>query len=273
MKIGFIGIGNMGSAMIKGFLKAEFPKENIYVTSRTPDKLTQFKKETDVHIRFSNTELSKEVDFLFLAVKPPQYIEVLNEIQAGLEERQPALVSIAAGLSLKELQHMTKGISNLPILRAMPNLGSMVGEGMTAVCTNESVSAEQLDFVVGLLESIGRVTELPEAEFSVFSAIAGCSPAFTFLFIDSLAKAAVRHGIKKEEAVTIAAQAVLGSAKTVLETEISPRDLADQVASPGGTTIEGVLALEDTGFVSSVVQAVDAAVEKDIHLLKQKKEA
>src|SRR5699024_5590222 len=136
----------------------------------------------------------------------------------------------------------------------------------------EAASQDDVSLILNLLALIGEAIELPEEQFSIFSAIAGCSPAFTFTYIDALARAAVRHGLNKDTATRIASQAALGSANTVLDSGTSPLTLADQVASPGGTTIEGVLTLADTGFVSAVVQAVDASYKKDIEMIQRSSE-
>lgn len=269
MKVGFIGFGNMGRALAEGFIKGGISPKDITISTRSPKKTADFCSQHAVKVADTNKETASDVDLLFLAIKPHQYKEVLEEIEEVLKQNNPLLVSMAAGLSLKEIDNMTH-LSKQGIARIMPNLGSKVGEGMTAVCTNKNADSKKAAFLYLLLNKIGKTTELPEKDFSVFSAIAGCSPAFTFLYIDALAKAAVRYGLQKDTAVEIASQAVLGSAKTVLEQTVSPRDLADQVASPGGVTIEGVLSLEQTGFTASIIQAVDAAVKKDLDLMKKK---
>lgn len=151
----------------------------------------------------------------------------------------------------------------------MPNLNSQIGEGMTAICGNNYATPEQKAFVLNMFKAVGEAIELPEKDFSTFTALAGSSPAFVFLFIDSLARAAVKNGMSKETATKIAAQAVLGSGKLVLDSSETPWNLIDQVSSPGGTTVEGVLTLEDTGFVSSITKAVQAVIDKDQAMMQQ----
>jgi len=273
MKIGFIGIGNMGGAMIKGFIQSgRVEAENIFVSNRTPERMQDFVKETNVQACRSNKEVVEKAEIVFLAVKPKDFPEILSELQPAFQPGKSILVSIAAGMTLEQLEQYTNEAADMSIIRVMPNLGSLIGEGMTAVAGNEAASQDDVSLVLNLLALIGEAIELPEEQFSIFSAIAGCSPAFTFTYIDALARAAVRHGLNKETATRIASQAVLGSAKTVLESGISPMNLADQVASPGGTTIEGVLTLADTGFVSAVVQAVDASYKKDIEMIQRSSE-
>lgn len=264
MKVGFIGAGNMTSAIVKGMIKAQhLPKENIYISNRSPEKLEKLTADTGTIACSSNEELVSKVDVVILAIKPNLFSTVLPELSTHLLKYNPVVVSIAAGVSLAQMHDWIGSDSAMRLIRVMPNLNSQIGEGMAAVCGNEQTTQEDVDFVIGIFQSIGEAIVMKEADFGVFSAIAGCSPAFTFLFIDSLSRAAVKYGIPKEMATKIAAQAVLGSGKMVLESGETPWNLIDQVSSPGGTTIEGVLALEENGFMTSVVKAVDAVVEKD----------
>ncbi|MFL2105490.1 pyrroline-5-carboxylate reductase [Desemzia sp. FAM 23991] len=267
MKVGFIGAGNMTSAIVKGMIKAQhLPKENIYISNRSPEKLEQLTKETGTVACSSNEELVSKVDVVILAIKPNLFSTVLPELSTHLLKYNPVVVSIAAGVSLAQMRDWIGSDSAMRLIRVMPNLNSQIGEGMAAVCGNEQSTQDDVEFVISIFQSIGEAIVMKEADFGVFSAIAGCSPAFTFLFIDSLARAAVKYGIPKEMATKIAAQAVLGSGKMVLESGETPWNLIDQVSSPGGTTIEGVLALEENGFMTSVVKAVDAVVEKDTNM-------
>lgn len=267
MKIGFIGAGNMTSAIVKGMVKAQhIPKEDIYISNRGPEKLKRLTNETGTIACSSNEELVSKVDMVVLAVKPTIFSTLLPELRPLLVKHNPVVVSIAAGIRLEQIQELIDAVSPLRVIRVMPNLNSQIGEGMAAVCGNEQTTEEEVHFVVNMFRAVGEAIVLKESDFSAFSAIAGCSPAFTFLFIDSLSRAAVKHGIPKALATKIAAQAVLGSSKMVLNGEETPWNLIDQVSSPGGTTIEGVLALEENGFMTSVVKAVDAVVEKDQQL-------
>lgn len=271
MNIGFIGIGHMGGAIIEGWIKKQvIHPQNIFVSNRTVEKRNSFTAKTGVQAKESNLEVAVRSDLLFIAAKPADFPAILNEISSSLSHR-PVIVSIAAGIPLSTLE-CELAHTNYPVIRVMPNLNHRIGEGMAAVCANEWVEEAMLSSVVELFGAIGETIVIPEDQFSIFSAIAGCSPAFTFTYIDSLARAAVRHGFTKEAAVKVACQAVLGSAKLALDSSFSPMDLADQVASPGGTTIEGVLALADTQFVSAIVHAVDASYYKDQQLLKENKE-
>lgn len=270
MKVGFIGTGNMTSAIVKGIVASgQMPKENLYLSNRTPEKRDRLASETGATVCSSNEELVSTVDVVILAIKPNLFSTVLPELAPLLIEHNPVVVSIAAGISLSQMHSMIGQDSAMRIIRVMPNLNSQISEGMAAVCGNEQATAEEIDFIVSVFESIGEAIVMKEEDFSVFSAIAGCSPAFTFLFVDALSRAAVKYGIPKEMATKIAAQAVLGSGKMLKESDQTPWNLIDQVSSPGGTTIEGVLALEENGFMTSVVKAVDAVVEKDRNMNKE----
>lgn len=269
MKVGFIGIGNMANAIIKGMIGKNYIKsEDIYVSSRTKKTLTVFAKETKTTICSSNEELVANVDIVVLAVKPNVLTEILPQLSSAIEKCHPLVVSIAAGTSLQKLTQLIGENSTTPIIRVMPNLNSVIGEGMAAVCGNTFSSPEQVQYILGMFNSIGEAIEIEEKDFSTFIAIAGSSPAYTFLFIDSLARGAVKNGMPKELATKIAAQAVLGSAKLVLESDQSPWNLIDQVSSPGGTTVAGIVALEDEKFISTVIKGVDATIAKDQELLE-----
>ncbi|WP_034551434.1 pyrroline-5-carboxylate reductase [Carnobacterium funditum] len=268
MKVGFIGIGNMASAIIKGIIEKNYMNsEDIYLYSRTKEKLVVFAAETKTTICSSNEELIANVDIVVLAVKPNVLAEILPNLSSAIEKHHPLLVSIAAGTSLQKLTNLIGVKSTNSIIRVMPNLNSVIGEGMTAVCGNSFSSPEQVQYILGMFKSIGESIELAEKDFSTFIAIAGSSPAYTFLFIDSLARGAVKNGMPKELATKIAAQAVLGSAKLVLESDQSPWNLIDQVSSPGGTTVAGIVALEDEKFISTVIKGVDATIAKDQELM------
>lgn len=270
MKVGFIGIGNMASAIIKGIIRnGHTSKQDIYVHNTTPEKLAHFTAETGTHACSSNKELVKKVDILVLAAKPTAFPAILAEIKTELAAHQPVIVSIAAGTTLQKLSELLTTSKDTPMIRVMPNLNSQIGAGMTAICGNNCTTPEQKTFVLNMFKAVGEAIELPEKDFSTFTALAGSSPAFVFLFIDSLARAAVKNGMSKETATKIAAQAVLGSGQLVLDSNETPWNLIDQVSSPGGTTVEGVLALEDTGFIPSITKAVQAVIDKDQAMMRQ----
>lgn len=262
MNIGFIGCGNMATAIIKGITKSEVVKsEDIFVYDHTSSKLENIAAKFGITKCNSASEVAKLSDYVVLAVKPNAITSVLNEINITLEENNSILISIAAGKSIEfireNLSHPNK------IIRIMPNINAKVGASCSAYCTNEDVTDKEKKDIEKIFGSIGTIIELDENSFSLFSVIAGCSPAFVYMFIDALARAGVKNGMKKDVALKIAAQSVLGSAKMILESDNHPFELIDQVCSPGGTTIEGVVSLQADGFESAVHNAVQKAVEKD----------
>lgn len=263
MKIGFIGTGNMATAIIKGLLSKQIVEgKNIFVSSDHQKTAENFAQTHKVTACQNNHVTASQADILILAVKPNILPIVLPEIKDTVEARKPLLVSIAAGVTLASLTEMI-GLEHQPIVRVMPNVNVGVQAGVCAVCHNALVSEEQIAEVTTLLEAVGSVYPLAEKDFSTFVGISGSSPAYTYMFIDAMSRAAVLNGMPKKLATEIAAKAVLGSAKRLLEGTETPWELVDQVSSPGGTTVEGVVTLEETGFISSVIAGVDATIKKD----------
>ncbi|USR79913.1 pyrroline-5-carboxylate reductase [Arcanobacterium pinnipediorum] len=260
--LGFIGAGSMASAIMNGLVSSGTPGEQIIFSRRNADAGAQLATELRARFTTDNTEVAAASQILVLAVKPYLIGSVLDEISPHLSP-DTLLVSVAAGVSLADIA--SHAPANQPIVRAMPNVNSHISMGMTGLCPNDFVSSTQFADVEALFGAIGEVATLPEHLFSAFSAIAGCSPAWTYTYIDALARAALAEGMTKREAVRVAAQAVLGSAQMVLDSLDSavPAELVDRVTSPGGTTIAGLLAMEDAGFSPAVVAGVRAAVERD----------
>lgn len=265
-KVGFIGGGNICKAIIGGLLKAGYTSGgNITVSDRAEAALAALKKETGVNISNDNRKVAAESDFLILSVKPNIYDSVISEIN-GHVGKETIVISVAAGITLEKIQ---KGFTApQKIVRTMPNTPAMVGEGMTAICPNQQVTPEETQQVLDLFGCCGRAELLPEPLFHVESAVAGSSPAYAYMFIEAMADAAVASGLPRDKAYTFCAQAVLGAAKMVLDTGLHPGLLKDMVCSPGGTTIEGVLALENHGFRGAVTSAIEACTEKSMKMEK-----
>ncbi|WP_216387956.1 pyrroline-5-carboxylate reductase [Arcanobacterium phocae] len=260
--LGFIGAGSMASAIMHGLVSSGTPGGDIIFSRRNADAGNQL--ATDLHARFTtdNSEVATVSHILVLAVKPYLIASILDEISPHLSP-DTIVVSVAAGVSLTDLaEHLP---ASQPIMRAMPNVNAHIGQSMTGLCANKYVTESAACQVRRMFEAIGQVADIPEELFSAFSAIAGCSPAWTYTYIDALARAALAEGMTKREAVRCAAQAVLGSAQMVLDaldTSV-PAELVDRVTSPGGTTIAGLLAMEDAGFSPAVIAGVRAAVARD----------
>ena len=264
MKIGFIGAGNMAGAILRGMVSGGFRGADLLVYDTDSTKLVRLFEDCGIAIADSAEEVAAGAEAVVLAVKPQVLPEVLPGLAPTLRRHGGLAISIAAGKTLVALEQMAGG--GLPIVRVMPNINAKVGEAMSAFCGNSLVTESHRSVTRLIFEAVGEVMELPEKLFSAYSAIAGCSPAFTLLYLDTLAQAGVKHGIPKAQALEIAAQAVLGTTRLLQESGDHPRVLIDQVCSPGGTTIEGVCALQEKGFEAAVGAAVDAAYDKDQRL-------
>lgn len=261
LKLGFIGFGNMAQAIATGLLKNHVtnPSEMIF-SNRTESKRTILETQFGIKGTADNQEVWDQSDVIILAVKPYQVEEVLGELS---KVHSPFVISVAAGVTNAQLSLY---LSEANFVRTMPNLNAQVGEGITAIVENPAIEQSRLDQTKEIFEAVGEVVELPESQMGPFIALAGSSPALVFMFIDTLARAAVKYGISKDKATEIAAQAVLGSARTVLTSDQSPWNLIDQVSSPGGITVDGILSLLQNDFSSSIIQSVDAMVEKNEQL-------
>lgn len=259
-KIGFIGLGNMASAMIGGMLqKGAARPEDIIGSARTAATCRRVAEQYGITTYSSNAEVAEQADILFLAVKPQFFPEVIGEIREHVRS-QTLIVSIAAGKTLKEITGLFGGARK--ILRCMPNTPALVLEGCTGVCADDLVDEEELEEVLELLRSFGVAEAVPERLMDAVVGVSGSSPAYVFLFLEAMADGAVAAGMPRRQAYTFAAQAVLGSAKLLLETGKHPGELKDMVCSPGGTTIQAVKVLEEKGLRAAVMEAMEACVEK-----------
>ncbi len=260
MKIGFIGMGNMAQAILGGIIEKEvFPPEDLLAFDLDSEKLKDASLKFGFMLGDSNAELVKACDLIFLAVKPQYFAGVAKEI-CDLVTPEKAFISIMAGLSNDNIKaHLGE---HARILRVMPNLPLTVGEGMTCLCAEHDLTLTEYALAVSTFSAVGRVEILSEKDISAFAAIAGSSPAYVFLFLEAMADAACMAGIPRSVAYPVCAQAVLGSAKLALSSQHHVAELKDMVCSPGGTTIEGVYALEQGGFRKTVMDSVLKAVEK-----------
>lgn len=260
MKLGFIGCGNMATAMMKGIIGNQIVSKNeIIGADLSKESLNRIQSELGISVTFDNKEVAENADILVLSVKPQFYECVIQEIKEVVTEEQ-LIVTIAPGKTLEWLE-MQFG-KPVKIVRTMPNTPALVGEGITAACYNENVTKEEIDKVVSVLEGFGKCEVIAEHLMDVVVSVSGSSPAYVFMFIEAMADAAVADGMPRVQAYEFAAQAVLGSAKMVLETGKHPGELKDMVCSPGGTTIEAVRVLEEKGMRSAVFEAMKACTKK-----------
>lgn len=260
MKIGFIGCGNMASAIMGGVLKNGICKqEEIMAADLSQKALETAKEKLGIKTTENNKEAAAFGDIVVLSVKPQFYEEVISEIKDLLSEKQ-TVITLAPGKTLAWLEERMG--KQQPIIRTMPNTPALVGEGITAVCPNAAVSKEQLAMAMELLGSFGKAEIVAERLIDAVVAVSGSSPAYVFMLLEALADGAVAEGMPRAQAYSFAAQAVLGSAKLMLETGKHPGELKDMVCSPAGTTIEAVRVLEKTGFRSSILEAMRVCADK-----------
>lgn len=260
MKVGFIGAGEMAKAIISGLLKAnQVSGSDIYLHSAHAASYEPFAKSKGLIPVDSNKEVVNNADYVVLAVNPQYAPEVLQEIKKELVGK--VLISIVGGMIIQRLEELTD--KAMPILRVLPNVNVEITAGMSAVHANSQLTEAQTKEAVGLFESIGSVSWQPEDKFSVFSALAGSAPAFVAYFIDAMSRAGVKYGLSKSVATEIASKVVEGSAQLVSESGETPMDIVDAVSSPGGSTVRGLLAMEEAGFMTSVIKCIDATIGQD----------
>lgn len=265
MKIGFIGAGNMASAIVRGIVAGGTDASLLTVYDIDAQRQNALVTDCGVSAACCAQDVVLHSDAVLLAVKPQVYADLLPTLRAAAAQSHPLIISIAAGKTIGTISALLG--SDLAIVRAMPNLNARVGQAITALCANAHVTAAQMDTARAVFGAVGETVDLPEDKFSGFAAMAGAGPAFAFLFVDALAQAGVQQGIPKPLALQIARQTVLGSALMLRQSEIHPRILMDQVCSPGGITIEGVLSLQKNRFEASVADAVQAACDRDKQLV------
>ena len=260
LRLGIIGCGNMGGAMLRQMLKAGvFSADEVLVSDHSQEVRSRLEKELGVHTVCDNRQAAA-LPYLLLAVKPQYAQEVCREI-ADSVSADTLVLSIVTGLELSRLCEILNH-ERLHLIRVMPNTPALVGEGVLAACRGKEVTEEEWAFAMKALSSMGVAEEVPEHLMDAVTGVSGSSPAFAFLFLEALADAGVRAGLSRAVSQRFAAQVLAGSGKLALETGLHPGQLKDMVTSPAGTTIEGVAALEKAGFRSAVLEAVDAAVRK-----------
>ena len=260
MKIGFIGLGNMARAIIGGIIsKAGIEPKDIYGSDISTTAADEAALSFLINTGTSNSAVAREADILFLAVKPQFMDEALKTFKDDVQ-KDCIVVSIAPG---KTLEYFEENLGRkTKVVRCMPNTPALIGEGCTGCCKNEYVTDEDMAKVMKLLKSFGRAVEVPENQMDVVVGISGSAPAYVFMFIEAMADEAVAEGMPRSKAYEFAAQAVMGSAKMLLETGKHPGALKDMVCSPGGTTIQAVKVLEEKNFRGAVMDAVEACIHK-----------
>ena len=264
-RIGVIGAGKMGTALVSGMLKAGVVKKSKICAGDISEQRCEYvSKMYGVTCFSDNSLVIANSDIVIIAVEPKHIKGVLEEISGELENQ--TLVSIAAGVTIDFLKENLK--KPVPIIRAMPNNPCMVGEGMIVLTSSPEASERDLDTVKEIFTSIGRVLVLEEHLFDAVTGLSGSGPAYIYMVIEGLTEGGIKAGLPEDKAVTLAAQTVLGAGKMVLETDISPDKLREMVTTPGGTTVEGLKELKRGKVKSFFCRAVRKATQRSRELLK-----
>lgn len=262
--IGFLGAGKMATALAKGFIRAGLVGRDRIIASDPIDSVRKsFSEATKAKITGSNLDVLEVAGTLILAVKPEHVNEVLAEIRPSFTAKH-LLISIAAGISVARLEGTLNGGAR--VVRVMPNTPALVGASATAFSPGTAATREDTDLVQRLFGAVGIAFQVKESLLDGVTGLSGSGPAYVCLVIEALSDGGVAAGLPRETATQLAAQTVLGSARMVLETGIHPGALKDMVASPGGTTIEGIHELEIRGVRAAFMNAVRAAAEKSKRL-------
>jgi len=263
-KVGFIGSGNMGEALIKGLTAANVvPGEMIWASDVRGDRLKEIAGTYGIKLAPDNLHLVREADVVIMAVKPQIMAPVLREI-ASVFSRRKLMISLAAGVSTESIRASLGKDGRL--IRVMPNTPALVLEGVTAIAKAEGLEPEDMDVAGEIFSAVGRVVVLDESLMDAVTGLSGSGPAYVALVIESLADGGVKMGLDRITAMTLATQTVLGAAKLLRETRLHPGALKDMVSSPGGTSIAGVAALEEGGIRTTFIKAVERATQRSKEL-------
>jgi pyrroline-5-carboxylate reductase len=266
--IGFLGAGKMATALAQGWLNAGLIRaDRLRASDPLAEARTAFAQATGAQVGTNNRQIVAESDVVVLAVKPQQMADVLADIAAAVKESEPLLISIAAGVGLQAIAHQL-GAAAYRLVRVMPNTPCLVGASASAYAAGPAATADDVRLVDRLFNAVGRAVAVPEKLLDAVTGLSGSGPAFVFVIIEALSDGGVRMGLPRDLATQLAAQTVLGSAKLLLETGQHPGALKDMVASPAGTTIAGLHALERGGLRAALMDAVEAATRRAAELGK-----
>ncbi|MFX0057252.1 MAG: pyrroline-5-carboxylate reductase [Candidatus Hodarchaeota archaeon] len=269
-ELGIIGIGKIGTALLKRFISSDSIKANdIIIYDVNESRLIERSKEFNVDIAYDNVSLVKSSKYVLIAVIPQIIDIVLQELGPIITEQQ-TIISIAAGISLN---HIRKFINKpIGLIRIMTNTPALIGAGATAISHNKNINEEELNYVKNLFQAVGMVEELEEKHLDAVTGLSGSGPAYIFIIIEALADGGVKMGLPRDVSLKLAAQTVLGSAKLLLETKLHPGELKDMVATPGGTTITAIHEIESAKLRATLIRAVEAATIKSRSLNSAKSE-
>ena len=267
-KLGLIGCGNMGEAIISGLLKAKWATpEEIIISTKTSARSEKMKHDYGVVVS-TNTEVAEKAAIIILAVKPNMYREVIQEIVPFLDETK-VLVSITPSFSLETLRHLSGGKAQ--VVRAMPNTPAKVGFGMTGVTFEKETSQDTRQEILTMFSCLGKILEIPEEMMKVVGSLSGSAPAFIELFMKAMVDAGVSYGMSPEDARLLVVQTVLGTAQLAASTQKPFESMIDDVCSKGGSTIRGISSLKENQFEEMIHRAVEKTTERFIEMNQESK--
>jgi len=263
-KIGFIGAGTMGEALIKGILKSGVSsRQTVYASDIRSERLKKLQKSYGIKICKDNLTASSQADILILCVKPQNMEVVLSGLAPAISSRH-LIISVAAGITTDFISRHFK--SSIPVIRVMPNTPALIQEGASALSKGRHATDGHLKIAQGIFSAVGKVVIIDESLMDAVTGLSGSGPAYVFLFIEALADAGVKMGLSRPVSLLLATQTCLGAAKMIAETGEHPAKLKDMVTSPGGTTISGLHKLEAGGLRTAVMDAVEAATRRSQEL-------
>ncbi len=264
LKVGFIGGGAMAGALLTGLINSgRVSPDNLYVSDVNESRLSSLREALKVNTLPDNREVARLADIIVLAVKPAVMVSVVQDI-AGEVSSDKTIVSIAAGIATKSLESVLD--ANISVVRVMPNTPALVGAGASAVCAGSSARKKDIERALSVFNAVGKAIEVTESMMDAVTGLSGSGPAYMFIMLEALTDAGVRMGLTREVASLLSAQTMLGSAKMMLELGQHPGQLKDMVTTPGGTTIQGIYALESGGLRAILMEAVEAAAQRSREL-------
>jgi len=266
MKLGILGLGKMGEALVLGLRKVDSSIE-LHGSTRTEESARECERELGIPCHTSNRRVVADSDIILLCVKPHQAERVVREIAPKLTKKH-LLISIAASITTEQLHVWTGG--GCPVIRAMPNTPALIGQGMTVLCAGAKTQDSHLKTAQRIFDSVGRTAVVEESLMDGVTGLSGCGPAYVYLIIESLSEAGVKVGLPRETATVLAAQTLLGAAQMVLERGSHPAALKDEVTTPAGCTIDGLMALEEGKLRVTLIKAVLAATKRSASLRSTK---
>jgi pyrroline-5-carboxylate reductase len=259
-KIAIVGLGKMGEAIAQGLMSGNLSGDyQISGTTRTEESAKEARSRLKIHCSTDNSEAFNEADIILLSVKPHQVEKILRANASRIHERQ-LLISICAAISTEQLSEWSGG--KAAVIRAMPNTPCLIKSGVTAICAGPRCEKSQLKTAEKIFGELGLVSVLEESLFDGVTGLSGCGPAYIYLMIESLSEAGVKVGISRKQATLLAAQTMMGAAKMVLDREEHPAALKDEVTTPAGCTIDGLMALEEGKLRVTLIKAVLAATKR-----------